>query len=252
MEAQLEATASHKESLEAWGHAISNKFIYFCEAPESEFKGRPRFVDWKSEYKLGHGRLDIEIVLDRPINNHFHAIVEIARGEPIQTIWAGLEGSMGAVDRDRDVLVDIGKFVKSPEWVRAEAVPSIVRLKRLNDLDCLTGEIPGDTPEPLLTPLLPVMVDRKGGVSGRGGLVQQGELPRKVVQAGTKTIGKLSDKQRDYNRVLPVFKPDDVVSAFYIVVFRSGYIFRPKICTDFLRKSLKVGFPPLLLCFHVC
>ena len=229
-----------EEELESWDHPVSHELVYFCDIPDPDLERRSRFVGWPAEYKLGRAWLEVHFVLGGEREMKFNAIVKIDRLH--RNVGVNLQ--LGATDRHRGVFVDIAQFVQLPKGVSLEVIPSLVRLKRLDDLDCLAGDVPRNTPEPLLAPLRPVPVNGEGCFTGRGATAQQSELPSELIQPRPQVVGELSDQQRDLVGDARLLKADDMESLFRIILFRYGNVLTPKKQPDFPLKSLEVFFRP--------
>ena len=230
MEAQnATETLLDEEVLESRDYGISDEIVYFFEAPVRNLESGYRHMDWGPDYKIGRCWIDLYFVLERNRNNQFLATIEISK-LPLDSFGENLETERGVADRHCGVLVDIAQFVKLPKRVTLDPLPSVVRLKRLDDFDCLGGHKLGVGLERHSSRFA---VDRKGRVFGPTS-TQQRKLPRKLIKSRSQVVGKLADKKRDLDWERKKFKPENMNSLFKIIFSRTGHWFLPQ--KDFERK----------------
>ena len=250
MEAQLEA--SLKKPLELWDNAISDKLVYFCDVSIQKVERPPipgawRFIDWITKYKVGRAWLEFYFELIGHGNTNFYGIANVL-GAHLDTSVGGdhVEAQIGMADRNRPVLVEVAKLVELPEGVLVESIPSVVRLKRLDDLSRFRWKTCHDDPKLTFdqSPWGGLMIDGEFGSRVRGVSVQQGELPRELVESGSQVVGDLANEKRDDVGNYLVFKPDDVDSVFDIIMFRDGNRFTCNKQVDFAVKCIHMFFRP--------
>ena len=183
-----------EESLEFRNHAISDELVYFCETPERNLERGYRLVNWGPDYKIGRCWIDLYFILDRNRNNQFLATIE-SSPIPLDSLGGNLKIESGMADRHRGVLVDIAQLIKLPKGVTPEPLSSIIRLKILDDVPCLSGNILGAGLKPRSSRRA---VDRKGRVSGLAP-TQQRKMPHKLIQSRPQVVGKLTNKEGNFD-----------------------------------------------------
>ena len=238
------ASALLKEYFKSWDHFVSDELTHFFDSEKGNFKGRSEFVNWPTKYEMRKAYLDIYIILGGKGGDvQFRAIVDAESLHPNTWGMTGVDPDLSRIDRERGMLVEITEHTESPDGVFSEVIPSIVRLKRLDGFDCLTGDIPCDTPKPFLASFRTVDMDRKVGISGRFAPTQEGELPCELTKTGPEVVGQLTSQKRDFLGDNG-FKAADVHSLFSIILFRNGYRVALKKHADFFLKSFEVFFRP--------
>ena len=246
------AAALHEEYFESWDHFSSDKLVYFRDVVEGNFKEWPWNVNWSSEYKLKRAFIDLHLILSlKGRDMQFRAIVEGALLMADARGMGDVETELTGIDSQRRMLVDITERVQSPERVFAEPIPSIIRLKRLDNLDGFTGDIPSGSSKSFFAPSGLVAMDRKVGVSGRGSSTQKRQVPRELAETGSKVVGKIAHQEGDYRRDIG-FEAKDVHSLFNIVLFPNGHRITFNERADFILKAVEVYFcPPELKRGHI-
>ena len=252
MSASYDTLDLREESLESWDYAVSDKLVYFCDVSVQEKERTPwpgawRFIDWITKYKVGRAWLEFYFEFIGYGNVSFYGIANVLCTY-LDTAVGGdhLEAQLGMADRNRPVLVEVAKFVELPEGVFVEGIPSVVRLKRLDDLNRFRWNTFRDAPELTFDKSHwgGSIVDGELGPMVGGVSIQQGKLPRKLVEPRSQVVGDLANEKRDDVGDSLVFKPNDVDSLFDVVLFRDGNRFTRKKQTNLAVKCIHVFFRP--------
>lgn len=122
-----------EESRESWDHIISDKFIYAIDSRPIDFNS---LVGVAKDYINRDIWVELHFVLHAQGKIHYSVVVEydeVSRNAAGETKINGV-----AVDRNPTMLVDIAQFIELPKEIvfYACAIPSAVRLKRIDNCDC--------------------------------------------------------------------------------------------------------------------
>jgi hypothetical protein len=151
--------------------------------------------------------------------------------------------------RNMAVLIDIPKYIQSPEMGGLEVVPTMVRLKRLHDRDCRIGDAEGRFGDSDLAIHSVLIAERERGFAIRPRSTKENQLPCDVIKGGTKTcdeVTKDQDRGKSF-RQRRVLDCNDIFSSFR-VVFGEDFIRVELIESLYLQcERVQVFFRPLSL-----
>jgi len=229
-----------KEARESWDHAICNEFIYLfqpCEVALDSLVGIPKcYVD-------GSHWIECHITFQIQRNDHHFCVVieSDLRDKLTREFWKP-EINNCALDWDSSVFVDITKQAKLPQVMTGNCfgIPSVVRLKRFNDGDCICGYIGSVLRE---FSGIRGSEDRELGSLGiRTDLLS--ERPNKLIQRTSETIQEITNNQCDLVWQVLDLKAENIQSIFSIFLAsdRAGFRF-PENPNPF-PQFLKVFFRP--------
>lgn len=242
----LDVWGLREEARKSWEHATLDEVVYLCDAAIPNLERCAGTVDWFTKYQLRDTWLEYHIVLGGERESHFKAIIEFsARSRP-----RGDEHvERCRVHCEDGVLVDIAQSIQLPQGMALERCPSMVWLKRFDNSGGVGGDVCGRSLESPPASGGVVAMNRETGIRGRRRACEQGELPSKLIQSGSKSVDEVSKKQGDPFIQGLHFKPDDVSLILNIVLFRDGVWFgRPK-GGHFCVKLVEVFFRPTY--FHL-
>lgn len=127
-----------EEARESWDYVMSNKFVYLVDAFDVALDS---FIGVAKDYVEGNVWVEGHLIIARESveeNCHYSFIVECCIP---QNGLRKPELNMAAMHRDSSVLVDVTQEVQARQkmTLNGYGVPSIVRLKRFDDSDCIGG-----------------------------------------------------------------------------------------------------------------
>jgi hypothetical protein len=184
-----------KESRESWDYAICDELVHLLQpidvAPDS-------FVGVAKDYVDGNLWIECHVTFEEYGNAyHFCVVVEYGKGPELLGEIGEVEINDRRIRRDSTVLVDITQGIESPKQMAADCCPisSVVRLKLIDDCDCLCGYAGGKCREPGGIGFLENRELCSVGVVYASSLRQD---PNKLIEGRSQTIQKISDHKRDF------------------------------------------------------
>jgi hypothetical protein len=219
----------------------SNKIVYL----EKPVAGQLKVTTGLPEDYL-HGNRWIEVYFSVGGNWNMDFVttleVDLVNGRFNNILPVHSEG-MG-VNGNEFVFVDVAKPVELPESMRLEGIPTIVRLKRLDNSNGIRADAISQAVESLPTSAIVPLQDRKLNVLiGEFG-VEARQLPRQLVETGTETITKVSDRHTNLERDFSKFYANDVQTIFNIILRHNGIGFIAKKSVEFPIKFVEVSLRP--------
>lgn len=123
--------------------------MYSCELSLSDPEIRSRCVDWLAEYQLRRVQFEPRfgvVVIDGRENLKLLAVFKRA---PRHALTKNLELNQCMTAADGNVLIEVAELVQLPQGVGLHALPSEMRLERLDDLNSLAWDVQCRAHEPL-------------------------------------------------------------------------------------------------------
>lgn len=180
-----------EEVLKHWDYTFSDVLVYLTEVFGDD--DDPFLVVSKlNVYRWPW--IEMHLFLDGKRKSHLYVILEplnriglskTDRESPIQC--RGMKG-------DDAMFVNIPQLVKSPEMLKFEALPVVVRLKHSNQCDCIFRESEGGFSYGDLCFKSVISSDREACVP-TGLSVHSGKLVSQVVESRTKAANEISEDQ---------------------------------------------------------
>ena len=203
---------------------LTHETLYFCEAVLGKLESRSGGIKRKSEYELGRFRYHFDLTFVSKRNHHLRCwgVIERAPRRFRNIPGSELELNDRSAVADGDMLVEIRQFVQLPEGMRLEVLPSLIRLKGLDDLDSGTRYLPGSPLESFPVLVAVAGMNREATRPTGDTTTEQAHLPRQVVQGRPKRMGELANQDGKSGLHVMQDDLDDVKSAFKIVMFPDG------------------------------
>lgn len=184
-----------KESRKTWNYFVTDKTVYLVEPGEGSLEGSQRLAE-----KYLEGDLWFELHWTTQSGSQgeqqFLSIAEIARTH-VRRGWTDKHLQRTAINGDVPMLIERPHFVQLPERVVAIGFPSIVRLKRIDDL-CYFG---WKQSEALRMAGIAHLGNQKTDVpfifaGENSGDVGVSQGPRQLIQCGSKARNEVSQGHR--------------------------------------------------------
>lgn len=227
-----------EEDFKSWDHVVSDEFVYLAHP----LKRNHKRIDpnWITEYYNGRSWLELKITLVGQRTSYFKAICSSLPTNRDRKLIR----NVGILEGDESVLVGITKLVQLPEEITLKRCPVLIRLKRFDDLDGVTGNVLSLTGKPLLRSLGELSLNGKLSVRRRIVLGEKGKIPSKMVKTGTQTVSKFSGKEANRIRSDVLFKPNEVNSMLRVVFFADGIGVVPQKPVNFSYELIEVRVCP--------
>src|ERR1017187_7286673 len=136
-----------EEARKSWDHVVCNEIVHLLQVPEQT---SDTLVGIAKDYVDGNLWIECHVTFEEKGNTyHFFVVIEHDKEEILPREIMEVEIDHRRVRGDSPVLVDVAQGIESPKQVASDCcgVPSVVRLKMINDLDCLCGYAGGVLPE---------------------------------------------------------------------------------------------------------
>lgn len=231
-----------KESRESWDEVVSNELVYSFDPVQIAVNP---LVKIAKDYAEGNVWVELHLTFHGKGNVHYAAIVE---ADKRHDLCGKLKIDRGSMSGDSSVFVNDAQIVETPQQMISDAlaIPSVVRLKRINNGNCLCGYTSSLFPESPKAVGVGFFQNRELSTFG----VFDGqpcEMPDQLIQRGSKTIQQVTHNEGNGIRGLVDFDPDIIPSLFRIYFFdklvRLGFVET----FQFLPQSLKVFLRPTCL-----
>jgi len=228
-------------SLKSRDYFVTDQVIYLCESGLGKLKSdSTRGIDWISKYNVGGLQVEFYVRLVGERENHLNAVFEIFSDDLADRMNVN-NFKPKRVDRDDPVFVGVAELVQIGEGGNLWSCPSLVRLKRLDDVSGFDRNTAGDLLEAAPTVL---GVDREASVSERLRGASKGKLPSQLIEGRSHTIREISGYDTDL--VGHVVKLDryyvDILPR--VVLLRDGVWFGVDKCFDLPVQLVEVLFRP--------
>jgi hypothetical protein len=197
------------------------------------------------DYVDGNLWIECHVTFEEKGNTyHFFVVIEHGKGEILTREIREAEIEHCCVGRDSPVLVDVAQGIESPKQMALDcfSIPSVVRQKMIDDLDCLCGYSKRKVPK-----LLGVgfAEDRELCSIGIVNSADLGQGPNKLIQRRAQTIQEVADDERELVGHFSDMKPNDIASIFKVILTGKGARFRllegdkaiPQVFKMFLRPG---------------
>ena len=178
--------ALREEALKSWEHCVCDELMYCGERVDGNTRSAgDDFVPQGEMIRHLRGRW-WEILIHHRNGDYYCVLVE-----PM-VAHACLKSDFppGTRDGNKLMLVDVGKFMQKPQGVifRFHPIRCVVRLKRLNDLSGIVGDVLQESLNVTLGITIVHQVDRESRpvIGGRSGDKRQ--LPGEVIQCGAQVM----------------------------------------------------------------
>lgn len=237
-------TASYRlleEARESWNYFVSDKVIYFLEpfrftlnSPEGIAKDYLQRNIWIECHVTFQFRLKTQR------NVHYAIILEVAVPHNTGRKSKRDNRRVDWVDRDSHVLIDVAQFIQTPKQVALSGIPTVVRLKRLNDAPCLCGYAVSRLSQAFIVPLF-----QDGELSMLGiGQSQLCKAPYKLIQRRPQIIKNIAHDKG--NRVRNGLDPngDSAALIFSIIIEDQRTRLRFAESLQFLPQDFKMYVRP--------
>lgn len=183
-----------EEARKGWQNFISNEIVYLPQLSARDLELSHEFA---KQYIHGNLWLEVHTTLEKEHQRyiHFNSIIEAANSEMARpVVKRKMDIETIPIQGDSPVFVHDPEFIQLPEGIVLEGIPSVVRLKAVDDIcHCAWKQIEsvgviavagfsrGET-DPLCFPL-----------SENPSLVEMGQLPCQLIKGSSKTADKIPE-----------------------------------------------------------
>ena len=174
-------------------HVISNEIVYGSQSLDPDLEPAVASRNWFADYNLGRIWFEVNFVSVRERDPQFSAIIKFAPRAPNTVFADHVARQRYGIECNRPMLVNDAKPVQDPKGMLFKPCTSVIRLKRLNDLDGLREDVLDGFSQPSVL----IVANRKGSGFARARHVQSSKLPSELIQARSKTISKLTNEHGD-------------------------------------------------------
>lgn len=240
-----------EESRESWHEFVADKFVYIDKLLHRKHQFLP-FIP-KSELHQGLW-LELHILLkdNAEREHHYTAIVEPQLSDRISGSrnLGKLKLHHSRMERKVPMLVNVPQVIELPKIGTFVSIPSVVRLKRLNDVDRALwhplGRTLNETSE-LSVGLWPV-ANRKTYFMFRQLIVFDRESKGQMIQRGTQASDEIASNQgQGVERNVNHRNSNEVLSGLNILFSADAITLRLLKSRDFSIQQVKVFLRPLNL-----
>jgi hypothetical protein len=241
--------ALREEAFKFWEHVETDMLVYGSKSNQSDLEiGRSvECVDWITKYRVGDAWIELDFVLLSQWNGYFKSIITAVPARRGNTANVNVAHRM--TEGNDPVFIDIVKLVQLPKGIILVGCASEVRLKRIDDLDCIGGKAGDKAREPLVSDRRrgPVNVERH--MVGRSCGDEQGKLPCEIVETGSQLVSKLSNQAGDLVGRHLGFNVDDIKRLLKIIIVADGVWIFPQFL-NFPIQFVQMHFRPTN--FNLC
>jgi len=182
-----------KESRETWDYIVSDKLIYFLNSGPIAFDS---LMGIPKSYIEGDVWVEVHLISHAQGETHYTVIAECDR-----TSWDRCrkhEINDSTVNRNSSVLINIAEFVEPPEHVflNVYAVPSVMRLKRVDNGNCSCGHAVGVLIESSGSVVVPAIENRELSPLRVTSRSMSGQCPHQLVERGSEAVENISGDER--------------------------------------------------------
>lgn len=189
-----------EEARKGWEHRLVDEFIHVDKVFIAKYDAFTRLVDFKLNFDIW---IENHILFDGKRKAHYCLIVDL-----LSIDWNAIHTfdsadmnlpSVGNLSESRDipVLIDIPKFIQSPEMCRFVVFPCVVRLHRLHDGNCRFGDTESDFSQPNLCVHRVFFKNREREFASWLRSSQESQLPREMIQRRPERGNEISRRQYD-------------------------------------------------------
>ena len=231
-----------EKAREGWEHAVSDKIIYFGKATGVDDKAINSTAE---DYLSGGQWCELHLCLNRDGHSHYACIIELNnRDEGGVHAFRNLEFNSRSLGWDNPMFANIAQFIELPEQVVFVGQPSDIWLKRLDFIDCGTGDVGGVFVEyPHL--FRGLFIDNgEGRPVVRNILDREGKLPSDMVKGDPEIVYGVACNYGEFEVNDWNLKPHDVerVLNIFICGEAKGFVLGELI--DFGIQNVEVFFRP--------
>ena len=230
-----------EEARKSWDYVVSNEVVYFAEAREWNSKGA---VYTPEEYAKGGFWVELHLSFGGERHVHETLIYEAMKLGVEHCFRRNAPLKLRKADWYYTMLDGVTKFVEEPQEVVFVGVPSVVRLKLSNDVECFCRNTLCNVREPLSDFGGKVPKNREARII-RGTVSSEGcQLPSQVVQRETETANSLSCKDTKTERRVLYLKPDDIALFPNVLLAGNAVCFEPVKSAQFAIESCEMFLRP--------
>lgn len=230
-----------KESRESWEHIVSDKLVYFIDSAPINFNS---FQGVAKRYADADSWIEFHLVLHAEREIHYAIIVE-----SYQVAWnrvGQFKVNNGTMNGNSPMLVDIAQFVEFPQQIglNAYSVPSVIRLKRIDDCDCRRWHISEVLLKPTGSTFIPFVKDGELSSIGVRPLAVSSQCPNQLVETRTKAEENVSCDYRQVDGGVDQLNFDLILASFNVVLTPEGARLRLQEFRPLSIKSIKMFLRP--------
>ena len=237
-----------EEAVKTWDYFLTDKLVYVSEVIDVE--SNPLIIVSKTDI-YPDPWIELHFILESQRDSHFCAIIECLRLNE----WSRSRGNgehiagYGGMKCDVPMLVHVPQFVEFPQMSAFRSVPTLVRLKRFHDGDCIVTDAEGCADDLQLCVKAVLAKDRKPMFMRNFPLCSTDEYTDEMVQRGPEISNEVSGNQADSERSFIIQTLNSHDEIFRILVMRDfmGLLWSEPEFADSRFKSLKVYLRP----FHL-
>jgi hypothetical protein len=213
-----------EEARKSWDYVVCDKLVHVLNVPEVASDFLIRIAE--NYLKIWHSWIECRLTFEREWNLQYLVIIEAAVNESRRN-RVPKYNSRRTVNCDAGMFVDITEQVQTPKMMTLHhvCIPTVVRLKRIDDRDSGGGN-PSCLPSKSLLCLdVPRIENRK--LSHRR--IRHGQLrerPNKMVEGCSQVIEKIPGDKMDVVRSWDNLNPNDMHLIYNIVLTQESAGFR--------------------------
>ena len=201
------------EARESWDYVVGDELIYCFNSGKVAFDS---FVGVPKDYFEGLAWVEVHLTFHAEGETHYAIIIE-RDDHRLRDSVREFKIKDGSVDGNSPMLINIAEFIQPPEQIPSNGyfIPSVVRLKRLNDGFCSCGYSSGTTVEVGDIGLFENRELRTLGVRSRS---NRGQQPHQIIKRSAQAVENLSGDNRQPGRRVSDLNLNFIQSVFKIVL----------------------------------
>ena len=177
-----------EEAREAWEYFVSDKFVYVGDLFNRQLDP---VMNIAKQYADGAIRVECHFTFHGEWNAHFCAIAERFPFCDIHDGLRKLKINVAAGRRNPPVLVKNAHFIEAPKQMLLNGIRSIVRLKRIDDSNCICGYSPQILPKTLTPGGSNGVMNRKLCVVGERTTALPSQCENQLIQGRPETVKQI-------------------------------------------------------------
>src|SRR5882724_2114551 len=198
-----------EESRKTWEHGESNEIVHFGEPFDAEGDTFISFVDHELRSTVW---IELHFVLVGQSDSHYCAIIDLLMPDLPDSVRLKLPFRKDAVGSNVSMLLDVPQLIQLPQTRRTIIIPSVIRLKRFNDGDCIGGHSFGSSLDTFPCFGIVSLADGEANPRTRDCASQVCQLPSEMIQTGPQVRNEVSRYQggQQYSFVMAGLNPNDI------------------------------------------
>lgn len=209
-----------EESRKVWEYCESNEIVHLGEVIEAKLETFVSVVDCQLSSTVW---IELNFVLVGQRDSYYRAIIDLLRPDLLDSGQAELPLGNYAVSSDMPMLLNVPQLVEPPQMSRVVVVPSVIRLKRFNNVNGVCGHSSSRFSNKFPSVGIVSLANGEGNFGTGDGATQVSQLPCKMVQASPQIQNEVSCHQGSlqHSVIMETLNPNDVPAIFRIIFGRN-------------------------------